>query len=67
MPLADHAEVVVVKHDDFDRQLVDLRGGEIEITVLSGQASCAPMAAGKPKPMVPAPPEESQWKDSWFL
>ena len=34
---------------------------EMEMTVFFGQASCAPMAAGKPKPMVPAPPEESQW------
>ena len=26
----------------------------------SGQPSLAPMAAGKPKPMVPAPPDDSQ-------
>src|SRR3989304_6355084 len=29
----------------------------MQITVLSGLATCAPMAAGKPKPIVPRPPE----------
>ena len=29
-------------------------------TFLSGLANCAPMAAGTPKPMVPAPPEDIQ-------
>ncbi len=37
---------------------------ENEMTVRSGHAKAAPMAAGNPKPMVPAPPELSQ---EWVL
>jgi len=35
-------------------------------TRLSGLAICAPMAAGKPKPMVPSPPEEMKVRGSVY-
>ena len=73
LPLAHHAQVAVVEDDDLDRQLVDARGREL-LACSSGSSrrrrcrsrarrdgpTCAPIAAGKPKPIVPRPPEETQ-------
>ena len=69
LPLADHAEEAVVDDGDVDGEAFLLDGGQfggghLEASVagddpeaLSGQATLAPMAAGRAKPMVPRPPE----------
>ena len=69
LPLADHAHVAVVENADLDRQLVLHGGGQlghrhIETMVAVevdhggvGHGDLAPMAAGRPKPIVPSPPE----------
>ena len=70
LPLAHHAEVVVVDDRELDRQLVlDAESPALAIviwkppspqiaqTVSCGRANCAPIAAGTSKPIVPRPPE----------
>ena len=34
----------------------------MSMTCLSGRPICAPMAAGRPKPIVPRPPEVMSWR-----
>ena len=39
----------------------------ISTTVLSGRPNCAPIAAGRPKPIVPSPPELRNVRGSLYL
>ncbi len=76
LPLAHHAEVAVVEHDHLDRDVVDLAvaiswlfiwiepSPAMSMTRWSGRPTCAPIAAGRPKPIVPRPPEETHVRGS---
>ena len=81
LPLADHAEVAVVHDEDLDRDVLGHAGrelldvhrdravaGDADHAARPGSATFAPIAAGRPKPIVPRPPElihlrgPSKWK-----
>jgi hypothetical protein len=69
LPLAHHAHVAVVEQHTLTGRSYCLQvaiswmhirmlaSPEMQATWASGKASCTPMAAGRPKPMVPRPPE----------
>ena len=76
LPLNDHAEVLVVEHEHLHREVLGVQGGELLDVHHEGAVAVdvnhrlararggAPMAAGRPKPMEPRPPEVSQLRGS---
>ena len=73
LPLAHHAEHLIVDDDNFDRDVVysahrQFLGAHLHAAVAvnrddesdPGLPICAPIADGKPKPIVPSPPEVIQ-------